>query len=114
MVMKNIANLFKIFLIVNIFTFSIHSNAEINNECKNKEVKAFVKGSCLYCHKLIKLLKKYEFKYDVTELSTKAVVASWLINTTKSNTVPYVYLDGKYIGGYTDFVRICRLKDESL
>ena len=104
--MKNTLKLKSIVFFTIIFYF-FNSLAEVNEQCKNKEVKLFVKKSCIYCHKLIKVLKNYDFKYQVTDLAPRTVIATWLISSTKSNTVPYVYLDNKYIGGYSDFMKIC-------
>lgn len=101
----------KSLLPISILLFTFNSFAEINESCKNKEVKAYIKSSCIYCHKLINVLKKYDIKHEITELSSKAIIASWLINTTGSNKVPYVYLDNKYIGGYSDYIRICEINE---
>lgn len=88
-----------------------NQEATVNN-CKSKKVKAYVKHSCIFCQKLLNVLNRDKYDFSVTEISNKMVVTNWLVTSTGAKTVPYVYLDDEYIGGYTDFVRICGVKEE--
>ena len=66
----------------------------------------FSKTDCHYCVKLeddlISLgIKDYK-KVMVTEQNRDDLIA-----TTNCKTVPQLFIGGKYIGGYTEFSRLC-------
>ncbi len=69
----------------------------------NAEV--YTKENCPYCTKAKALLTKHEIPY--TELSAVDLREELIARVTESTggaprTVPQIYLDGEYVGGYTE------------
>lgn len=97
--------------IILIFLSLIISNSafaiELQPVCLGKKITIYTKPKCGYCVGIRSILDKLDIKYTNIDLTKNRMLGNWLISTTKANTVPYVFLDDKYIGGYNDFVNVC-------
>jgi len=80
---------------------------DLKPACANKKITIYTKPNCSYCIGIRSILDKLKIKYTNIDLTKNRTIGNWLISTTNARTVPYVFLDEKYIGGYTDFVNIC-------
>jgi glutaredoxin 3 len=60
----------------------------------------YTKNGCMYCELAQKLLKDKAIAYEVIELTNKEDLIIKLVNQTGQNTVPYVFINDKFIGGY--------------
>ncbi len=98
------------FLLISFLLLSSNfaSAIEMNKKCENKKIVAYTKPKCPYCIRLKKFILSNNVDFQEINVTGKAIVLNWLISTTKSYTVPYVFMDDKYIGGYTEFVQLCR------
>ena len=77
-------------------------------------VQVFSKSSCPYCQKTIQLLEQYCINdncnprdVEITEMNFQPKgeeMKDNLILYTTQTTVPYIFLYGKFIGGYSDLV----------
>lgn len=75
------------------------------------KVVIYTKAGCGYCIKAIALLQEEGIpftRHDITEDMDKR---RSLVAITGANTVPYIFIDHKFIGGYTDFVRLLQSED---
>ena len=86
-------------------------SSDINENCRNKKLNIYTKEYCIYCHKLIDILNKHEFVYNKNDITESFFTHFWLKLTTGASTVPYVFMDDEYIGGYTDFIALCKNKN---
>jgi glutaredoxin 3 len=55
---------------------------------------------CGYCDMAKDLLTEKGIKFESVELLNNHDLIAKLMNQTGQKTVPYVYVDGKFIGGY--------------
>lgn len=79
----------------------------------NPDVKAQVYGkkSCPWSGRAISLFERHKVDFDFVDLEEpeyEALVPR-LLNETKQNTVPYVYLRGQFIGGFNSLSEVERL-----
>lgn len=97
--------------IIIFFTFLIPNfafAADANKICANKKIVAYTKPRCPYCVKLKEFILSENFDFQEINVTSKPIMLNWLISTTKSYTVPYVFMDDKYIGGYREFIQLCK------
>jgi glutaredoxin 3 len=79
----------------------------------NPDVKAQIYGkkSCPWSGRAISLLERHKVDFDFVDLEEpehEALIIR-LLNETKQNTVPYVYVRGQFIGGFNALSEIERL-----
>ncbi len=79
----------------------------------NPDVKAQIYGkkSCPWSGRAISLFERHKVDFDFVDLEEpeyEALVPR-LLNETKQNTVPYVYLRGQFIGGFNSLSEVERL-----
>ena len=60
----------------------------------------YTKDTCKYCIFAKDLLDKNSIPYEVIELSNNRELHQKIAYQTSQNTVPYVYINGEFIGGY--------------
>lgn len=65
-----------------------------------KSVIVYSREGCGYCDLAKELLAEKGIKFESVELSNNYDLAVKLVNQTGQKTVPYIYIDGKFIGGY--------------
>ena len=65
---------------------------------KPATVSVFTRPGCPYCAKAKKLLSKHQFDYEEISVGKDATLRS-LRAITGQETVPQIFIDGKYIGG---------------
>lgn len=66
----------------------------------------YTKNGCIYCDLAKKLLKDKAIPYQAIELTNKQDLIIKLVNQTGQNTVPYVFINDKFIGGYKSLVEL--------
>lgn len=65
-------------------------------------IKVYGKSGCSFCEKTKVLCELYELEYEYLDATVDEWVLDFLIgNDFKS--VPQIFIDGKHIGGYTEF-----------
>jgi len=60
------------------------------------------RDACGYCESAKKLLKQKGVEFEERKLGNGWTKEQLLESVPTAKTVPQIYLDGKYIGGYTD------------
>lgn len=61
------------------------------------------KPSCGYCEKAKRLLSSKKIPHEYVDIS-KDTLLQFKLKSSGIRTVPAIYLDGEYIGGYTELV----------
>ncbi|RUP42008.1 MAG: hypothetical protein EKK63_02910 [Acinetobacter sp.] len=82
-------------------------NQEIKNtsdtgKYKDLQVIIYTKELCSYCTLAKNLLDSMSIKYEVIDLTNNRDLHLKMAEKTGQNTVPYVYINNNFIGGYQD------------
>ncbi|KII67004.1 Glutaredoxin-2, mitochondrial [Thelohanellus kitauei] len=78
----------------------------IESLCKVHKVVIYGKRTCSYCDKVRQLFDDESIGYKYIDLdSSPLTTIKDLIWYTRVSTVPQVFVDGKFVGGYTDVLK---------
>lgn len=66
----------------------------------------YIREGCFYCKLAKELLQEKSLHYETIELSNNEELYTKLVNTTGQTTVPYIFIDGQFIGGYSDLQKL--------
>ncbi len=108
-------NKFMLKIFTLIFFILISSSAfsfELSQTCMKKKITTYIKTRCVYCIKLRYVLTSNDIEFKEVDISNNKILFNWLIQKTSSYTVPYVFLDNEFIGGYTEFMSKCNNKNK--
>ena len=72
----------------------------------DNRVVIYHKTECIYCIKAKELLDSINIKYQEIDITWNPEEREALINTTGIKTVPYIFINDHYIGGYTDLKKL--------
>ncbi len=73
---------------------------------ENIKVMIYSKNGCSYCTRAKILLERKGIPYEEVELTNKNDLIIKLIEQTGQTTVPYIFIDDKFIGGYQDLFEL--------
>lgn len=71
---------------------------------KNLDIVIYSKNSCIYCIKAKKLLDEKQIQYKLIELSDNRDLHLKLASQTGQNTVPYIFINNNFIGGFQNLL----------
>ena len=77
-----------------------------NNIVSHPTILLYIREGCFYCRLATELLQEKSLHYETIELSNNEALYAKLVNTTGQTTVPYVFIDGQFIGGYSDLQKL--------
>ena len=91
-------------LLASVKLYSKYELSIVNREAKtlksNLKVLLYTKDTCKYCILAKELLDKNAIPYEVIELGNNRDLHQKMADQTGQDTVPYVYVNGEFIGGY--------------
>ncbi len=67
----------------------------------NLKILIYSKSTCMYCVRAKDLLDKKSIPYQVIDLSSNVDLHQKLAAKTGQNTVPYVFVNDQFIGGFS-------------
>jgi len=70
------------------------------------KVVLYTKDGCRYCNLTKELLQDKGIPYELVELTGNKDIFIKLANQTGQNTVPYVFVNGQFVGGYQDLLHL--------
>lgn len=73
---------------------------------QNIQVIIYVREGCVYCKMAKDLLLEHKITYEAIDLDSNPELQKKLIEKTKQTTVPYVFINNKFIGGYNDLLKL--------
>ena len=73
---------------------------------QNIQVIIYVREGCVYCKMAKDLLLENKITYEAIDLDSNPELQKKLIEKTKQTTVPYVFINNKFIGGYNDLLKL--------
>lgn len=88
--------------LIGILWFSHKPQTKQTNLNRESSVLIYTRSKCLYCDLAKKLLEEKSFNYEVIELGNNEDLYMKLVDKTGQSTVPYVFIDNQFIGGYTE------------
>ena len=65
---------------------------------------------CPYCQKAKMLLSKKKIKFVNVDIEKNNIGSEDINMLTGKTSIPQIYLNGKYLGGYTDLVKKLKVK----
>ncbi len=68
-----------------------------------KDIKIYTKEHCPFCHKVKNYLKSEGLEFEDISVDGKPDLYNEIKKQTNHNTVPQVFIEGKFIGGCDDF-----------
>mgnify|MGYP001417984089 FL=1 len=83
-----------------------HNLAEQVLNRQNMQVIIYVREGCVYCKMAKDLLLENKITYEAIDLDSNPELQKKLIEKTKQTTVPYVFINNKFIGGYNDLLKL--------
>ncbi len=93
-------------LLASVKLYSNYNGSTVDRESKTPrsdlKVLLYTKDTCKYCILAKELLDKNAIPYEVIELTNNRDLHQKMADQTSQNTVPYVYINGEFIGGYKD------------
>lgn len=92
---------------VGVYVYSVHESNSVEKDAQKIDAKIIIysKAACGYCVLAKEFLDKKGILYEVVELTNNKDLFIKLSNQTGQNTVPYVFISGKFIGGYQDLIK---------
>ena len=73
---------------------------------QNMQVIIYVREGCVYCKMAKDLLLENKITYEAIDLDSNPELQKKLIEKTKQTTVPYIFINNKFIGGYNDLLKL--------
>lgn len=71
-----------------------------------KQVRLYTWPYCQFCNNAKKLLNAKNADYTDIDISGNEAIRDELTTKTGQHTVPYVFIDGQFIGGYTELAEL--------
>ena len=102
-----LAIVFMVFIMFKLLTISkSHDLAEQVLDRENMQVIIYTKEGCLYCMMAKDLLAESKIIYEAIDLGSDLDLRKKLVEKTKQTTIPYVFINNKFIGGYNDLLKL--------
>lgn len=76
------------------------------------EVLLYTTKTCPYCHRAKALLRRLGIPFQEVDLTGKEKERAELTAQTRWKTVPQIFVNGKFIGGYEELSRLLGEKEE--
>ncbi|KAF8818575.1 glutaredoxin [Rickettsia endosymbiont of Cardiosporidium cionae] len=86
---------------------SVKENTILENPsmAKDLSVQLYTKIGCKYCTLAQNLLDKHKIHYSNKDISFNQQLQLDLVKLTAQTTVPFVFINHKFIGGYEELVK---------
>lgn len=68
------------------------------------KVEIYTTNSCAWCLAAKMLLKSRGFDYEEIRVDTDPARLTEMLGRSQKRSVPQVYIDGRYVGGYEELV----------
>ncbi len=97
-----------IIVLVLFLAYTIHSHDISTREMHehNHDIAVYSNNKCVYCAKATEFLEKRKMYFSDIDITWNKAEHTKLEQQTGVKTVPYIFIDGKYIGGYADLVKL--------
>ena len=72
----------------------------------DKKIRMYVWKSCPYCKAAVRVLNEKNLEYQEIDIYGETEMRKKLQDETGHYTVPYIFIDKTFIGGYTEMKRL--------
>ena len=88
--------------------FSLFKGEEevVEDKKSYNNVLLYTKKGCMYCSMAEELLDKYSIRYTSIDITDNSDLQLKLFNQTGQNTVPYIFIQKNFIGGYSNLMEM--------
>ena len=94
------------FIISKLLNNNVHNVSEQILPKENLKVLLYIKNGCSYCNMAKELLTENRITYETVDLSFDLNLQKKLVAKTGQVTVPYVFINNKFIGGYSNLLTL--------
>lgn len=97
-----------IFLVISLLGFVTYGRDLHTDDLMDNDIKTIIytKEGCWYCIEAKKLLQENNIIFNNIDLTSNKELHQKLAIKTGQSTVPYIFLNGKFIGGYQDLLEL--------
>ncbi len=88
------------------YTSGIEEGNQATSEYAFDKVLIYSREGCSYCTKAKILLEQKNIKFELVELAGNQDLYNKLVSQTGQRTVPYIFVNDKFIGGYQDLKKL--------
>lgn len=100
--------LFALQKIVMSYNEPVYASKETAAKPATYNVTLYILPSCGYCTMAKALLDKYNIEYNVIDISDSPILRQKLVDTTKQKTVPMIFINEEFVGGYSQLLELER------
>lgn len=95
-----------LFFIIKLLNTNVRNSSEQILPKENLKVLLYIKNGCSYCNMAKELLTENRITYETVDLSFDLDLQKKLVAKTGQVTVPYVFINNKFIGGYSNLLTL--------
>ena len=97
-----------IFVLIVFLGYTIHSHdiSMVEMRESNHEIIIYTKSGCPYCDRAMDFFKAQQIHFKQVDVTWDSAQWDKLHKQTGAATVPYIFIDNKYIGGCTDLLAL--------
>jgi glutaredoxin 3 len=97
-----------VILLACILSYYIYSEGLALKEIKEytNQVVIYSRPQCSYCSAAVEFLDSKNIPFEVIDITNDEVKINALVSETGSYTVPYIFINNQYVGGYNDMVKL--------
>jgi glutaredoxin 3 len=90
---------------------SVNNHEVIKETILTKDIKVilYTKKWCNYCEMAKEFFTKNQIAYEDVDLSVNLDLQKKLVDKTGQVTVPYIFINDEFIGGYSDLLKLKKL-----
>lgn len=76
----------------------------MRSERPSPKIVLYTRGTCAYCHRAREFFRSKNLSFDEIDLSERSKDLEELKQRTGHMTVPQIFIDDRFVGGYTDLI----------
>lgn len=97
-----------VILLICVLSYYIYSEDITLKELKEytNQVVIYSRPQCSYCSAAVDFLDSKNLPFEVIDITNDEVTMNALSSKTGAYTVPYIFINEQYIGGYDDMVKL--------
>lgn len=97
-----------VILLICVLSYYIYSEDLALKEIKEytNQVIIYSRPQCSYCSSSVEFLDSKNIPFEVIDITDDEVTINALASKTGAYTVPYIFINDQYLGGYEDMVKL--------
>lgn len=87
-------------------------HADVDSMIRTHRNVVIGKENCRFCVKAVKLLDQEQIRYKYVDWSECRGLVERIKREQKHMTFPKIFIDGAFVGGYTELRQLCKTKSQ--